>query len=827
MKFKYIKSLALVCGAVAITSCTENSWNNTFLDDFESGPAYSAPVTVEYLFTKDDYNTLGGMLYNMSQTDEEKAAANSIRNNLFFDESSPYPAETAIPYFLNNEQSNFYIYNNGSKVQIAVAVAQGVPEELTAITKAPRVFFNSPTSESQAVNALNTLYPAAAEGDYAIISYENAAAYTVPAKTSNQKLTYTRTSSSRADEVWTVSEALAQLAGGYTGPGTVKGVITNVKSFNASYGEIDYYIADQPGGEELYVYGGLGLNGEKFTSLDDLSTGVTVVVSGDLKTYNGTPEFNYGSKILSMDGNGNGGNGGAGGGDDNTGDDEPGNDNPSTGELTDNIKNLAVGSSLTATAVVTAQTSRGVILTDNGGSILYYNTGIDLSKYPIGTVVKVSGEVSAYNQGLQLTDQAVITVDGTMSYTYPTPVDYTGAMVDEACATSGDFLAKYISVKGKVVYSGSYINVEISGATAQGSVYYATDAIKAKLTDGLTYNLKGYFMAVSGTGTKYFNIIVTDAEQTTADFNEENGVNIIYVYQDGKWAPAKNATTVETSAYAEMGFDVNKLSEPAKYLPNYMKQAFPYALPNTEMFVAYNFGAGRSCSLLLFDGNNWTVNDNYLENKVGEFVKNNGTYTFRKWIGEEVFLLYNQPQIAMNCGYLIVYGNICANPVPESNSYGYLEITDVEIDTDSNSIIMPNGDNTFMFMTSAEYNGNTYYTPEGTFVILDSNGRYMYCKESYNNFNVRADNPYIENDGSISDQYLFTATLNEDGTWTIKNVHDYNGTPVDRVICYSESATYKDFAAYAEADLETRGAKLPVLYISEETMPDTNGASAE
>ena len=825
MKFKYIKSLAVVCGAIALTSCTENSWNDTFLDDFEGGPNYTSPVTVSYQFTRDDYNTLGGILYNLATTDEEKAAANSIRNNFYFDESSPYPAEIALPYFLNREKTDFYIYNNGSRVQVSMAVAQGVPAELTALTNAPRHVFTTMMNENQAMTYLNTTYPDAEEGDYAVMSFVDQSAVAVAQKAAPKKMTYKRTVSTKADDVWTVAQALSQMAGGFEGEATVKGVISKIQEISTQFGNATYFIKDNLSDEDdLEVYRGYYIDGERFTNENQLEVGANVVVTGKLVNYNGTFEFTTGSSIVSY--NGEGGNDTPG--EDNPGDDNPGTDNPGDGELTDNIKNLKVGNTLTATAVVTGQASRGLILTDNGGSILYYNTAVDLSKYPIGTVVNVSGEIGQYNQGFQLSDQATITVAGTMTYTYPTPVNYTGAMVDEACASTADIQAKYVSVKGKVVYSGNYINVEISGASAQGSVYYATDAIKAKLTDGITYNLTGYFIAVSGSSPKYFNILVTDAEQASADLDEATFINTIYTYENGAWGLAKNATSVAPSAYEEMGFKVNKLEDPSKYLPNYMKQAFPYALPNTEMLVAYNYsGQGRSVSLLLFDGTNWTVNDNYLEDKVGEYVKSNGSYSFKKWVGEEVFLLYDQPEIAMNCGYLIVYGSICANPVPETSSYGYLEITEVEIDSQENSIVMPNGDNTFMFMTSAEYNGNIYETPEGTFVIQDANGRYMYCKETYNNFNVRADNPYINNDGTISDQYLFTATRNEDGTWTIKNVHDYNGTLVDRVICYSESATYKDFAAYAESELETRGGKLPFLYISEETMPDDDGSTEE
>lgn len=84
----------------------------------------------------------------------------------------------------------------------------------------------------------------------------------------------------------------------------VKGYVTKVGSFNSKYGELDYYIADEKGDETntFFVYNGYGLNGAKFTSADDLKVGALVTVKGKTKEHNGTKEFNYGSKILSMEG---------------------------------------------------------------------------------------------------------------------------------------------------------------------------------------------------------------------------------------------------------------------------------------------------------------------------------------------------------------------------------------------------------------------------------------------------------------------------------------------------------------------------------------------
>lgn len=81
----------------------------------------------------------------------------------------------------------------------------------------------------------------------------------------------------------------------------VKGIISKVGGFNSKYGEVTYNISDDgTTTNQLDVYQGLGLNGDKFTAATDLQTGWTVVVKGKLKVYNSTLEFNYGSKITSL-----------------------------------------------------------------------------------------------------------------------------------------------------------------------------------------------------------------------------------------------------------------------------------------------------------------------------------------------------------------------------------------------------------------------------------------------------------------------------------------------------------------------------------------------
>ena len=176
-------------------------------------------------------------------------------------------------------------------------------------------------------------------------------------------------------EIITVEEALQLIEAGYTGEASVEGYIISIEEVSTQYGNATYIIADSMTETSgLKVFRGKYLNGESFTSEDQIEVGGKVVVKGNLTLYNDVPEVNSGNVILNYT--------------------APGSETPEY-TITNNINNLAVGDMLSATAVVTAQNTRGLILTDNAGSILYYDTNVDLSSYPIGTVVKVEGEVSA------------------------------------------------------------------------------------------------------------------------------------------------------------------------------------------------------------------------------------------------------------------------------------------------------------------------------------------------------------------------------------------------------------------------------------------------
>lgn len=102
--------------------------------------------------------------------------------------------------------------------------------------------------------------------------------------------------------VLTVAQALALDLSTPVANQYVKGIVSKVESFNATYGSITYSISDN--GEqanELEVYAGLAMNGGKFEAQDDLAVGDKVVVFGTLKDYNGTKEFDKNNYLVAFE----------------------------------------------------------------------------------------------------------------------------------------------------------------------------------------------------------------------------------------------------------------------------------------------------------------------------------------------------------------------------------------------------------------------------------------------------------------------------------------------------------------------------------------------
>lgn len=109
--------------------------------------------------------------------------------------------------------------------------------------------------------------------------------------------------SNTAETAYTAAEAIALIddpKSDLSKEVFVKGTVSKVDSYNATYGSITYWIDN----DTFEVYAGLNIGGEKFASKDDILVGDEVVVKGTLTKYNTTYEFNKNNELVSIVKNG-------------------------------------------------------------------------------------------------------------------------------------------------------------------------------------------------------------------------------------------------------------------------------------------------------------------------------------------------------------------------------------------------------------------------------------------------------------------------------------------------------------------------------------------
>ena len=285
---------------------------------------------------------------------------------------------------------------------------------------------------------------------------------------------------------------------------------------------------------------------------------------------------------------------------------------------------------------ISAVSSQGPILTDNGGSVLLYKT----TGYEIGDEVTVNGTITSYNKGFQIgTTGLTIEKTGATTVTYPTPVELTGAMADELLTSRvEDEYAQYVKISGTAAVSGNYYNFNIDGATtAVGSFYGLTDAQKAVIADGGHYTVYGYFVTISvyAGAPKYINFITVSLEESTAAASTfaakvTSEKKYAFFKYNGTAFEATDIVAVQPSDFAAMGQKYGSFTNPQQdnYLPQFLAEKYPYAQVNDNAYVAYRCYANSATTWKV---DHYTFSTEwskviYFENKTDQFRKADGKW---------------------------------------------------------------------------------------------------------------------------------------------------------------------------------------------------------
>ncbi len=313
-------------------------------------------------------------------------------------------------------------------------------------------------------------------------------------------------------------------------------------------------------------------------------------------------------------------------------------------ELSSTIGYAVKGEVISCKAIVSAICAQGYIVSDNSGSILVYmGSSFDATSIEVGQQVEIDGTIGSYNKGLQITgSSATVTVVGKQEMNYPAAKVMSGADVDAAITRTSDELAQYVQIKGKASISGNYVNIIIDGAEkAQGSVYQGTAAQKALFTNEADVTIEGYFIAISG--GRFFNMVITKvngasanvasvAPKTAADV-PTTSYNAVYQFNGSSWSIPSNFVVLNPADYTAMGQRYQNLTEPAKYLPAFLRTNFPYAQADdvkNVMYLFYNSSSKQTyyaCDQYTFNGSEWIINNGIIA-ETAQFVRTGGKWMY-------------------------------------------------------------------------------------------------------------------------------------------------------------------------------------------------------
>ena len=193
--------------------------------------------------------------------------------------------------------SGWHQVNTGTK--ITVPSCKDATFAVSTYNDATSVNFNGEagTADGNTAKFTATTDDATLEISQVSNNYWNSLTITLPATSSEP-------AAGTADNPYTVAQARAAIDAGTGITGVyAKGIVSKiVTAYNAQYGNITYNISEDgtTTADQLQAYRGKGINGENFTSEDDIQVGDQVVIYGNLKKYNTTYEFDTDNQLVSL-----------------------------------------------------------------------------------------------------------------------------------------------------------------------------------------------------------------------------------------------------------------------------------------------------------------------------------------------------------------------------------------------------------------------------------------------------------------------------------------------------------------------------------------------
>ena len=186
--------------------------------------------------------------------------------------------------------------------------------------------------------------------------------------------------------------------------------------------------------------------------------------------------------------------------------------------------------------IVAAIGKNGIVVTDGSQNLYVFKPATTPA---VGDKVSITAKKTTYYGLVEAAQGGTVEVLSSGNEVPQTPVkDITESFEAYPDNAPTSDLVKFV---GKVVKSGNYINIEVEGATRQGS----PQGIDVSGFDGKNVNITGYYIGTSGTGGKYVNVIITDVTEVVDPNAWDFTPSAEYLADTNLWRIADESQTIE------------------------------------------------------------------------------------------------------------------------------------------------------------------------------------------------------------------------------------------------------------------------------------------
>jgi len=168
--------------------------------------------------------------------------------------------------------------------------------------------------------------------------------------------------------------------------------------------------------------------------------------------------------------------------------------------------------SATARGTIVGVARNGYMISDGSYSIYVYLGSVP--DFEVGDHVQVTGPIVSYGGAFQFGSSSVTTKLSTKPFFVPDTLTLSGSAVTDYANNFS--VGEYIELTGTLYMNGIYANLIIDGTAVVGSLNTIDESLSLAYYNEYEITVRGYVMYVSGSSTKYLNIIVKEIEEVSA-----------------------------------------------------------------------------------------------------------------------------------------------------------------------------------------------------------------------------------------------------------------------------------------------------------------------